>query len=65
VRDRVVLPEGPRTVSGSRSDPQDTVWVYCGSGYRSSIAASALDRPGRHLVLINDAYDAAADAGLE
>jgi len=41
------------------------VWVYCGSGYRSSIAASALDRPGRHLVLINDAYDAAADAGLE
>jgi len=45
--------------------PQDTVWVYCGSGYRSSIAASALDRPGRHLVLINDAYDAAADAGLE
>ncbi len=45
--------------------PQGTVWVYCGSGYRSSIAASALDRPGRHLVLINDAYDAAADAGLQ
>lgn len=40
------------------------VWVYCGSGYRASIAASILDRPGRDLVLINDSYDRAADAGL-
>ncbi|OLT01356.1 hypothetical protein BJF90_32395 [Pseudonocardia sp. CNS-004] len=34
--------------------PQGEVWVYCGSGYRASIAASVLDRPGRQVVLIND-----------
>jgi hydroxyacylglutathione hydrolase len=45
--------------------PGDEVWVYCGSGYRASIAASVLDRPGRQVVLINDAYDSARDAGLE
>jgi hydroxyacylglutathione hydrolase len=45
--------------------PQGEVWVYCGSGYRSSIAASMLDRPGRQVVLIDDAYDNAAAAGLE
>ena len=45
--------------------PQGEVWVYCGSGYRASIAASILDRPGRQVVLINDAYDAANAAGLE
>jgi rhodanese-related sulfurtransferase len=41
------------------------VWVYCGSGYRASIAASVLDRPGRQVVLVNDSYGAAAEAGLE
>lgn len=45
--------------------PQGEVWVYCGSGYRASIAASVLDRPGRQVVLINDSYDAANAAGLE
>lgn len=45
--------------------PQGEVWVYCGSGYRASIAASVLDRAGRQIVLINDSYDAAAAAGLE
>ena len=45
--------------------PQGEVWVYCGSGYRASIAASLLDRPGREVVLINDAYDSAKEAGLE
>jgi rhodanese-related sulfurtransferase len=39
--------------------------VYCGSGYRASIAASMLDQPGRQVVLINDSYDSAKDAGLE
>ena len=34
--------------------PDGEVWVYCGSGYRASIAASVLDRPGRQIVLIND-----------
>lgn len=46
--------------------PQGEVWVYCGSGYRASIAASVLDRPGRHVVLVNGSYDEAAKAiGLE
>lgn len=52
---------------GDRIDevPDGEVWVYCGSGYRSSIAASILDRPGRQVVLVNDLYDAAKKAGLE
>ncbi|MDQ4008836.1 MAG: MBL fold metallo-hydrolase, partial [Actinomycetota bacterium] len=52
---------------GDRIDevPEDEVWVYCGSGYRASIAASVLDRPGRQVVLINDSYDSARKAGLE
>ena len=41
------------------------MWVYCGSGYRASIAASILDRPGRQIVLINDDYDNAVAAGLQ
>ncbi|MDF3048882.1 MAG: putative Rhodanese-related sulfurtransferase [Pseudonocardia sp.] len=45
--------------------PDGEVWVYCGSGYRASIAASILDRLGRQVVLIDDAYDAARAAGLE
>jgi len=45
--------------------PEGEVWVYCGSGYRASIAASILDRPGRQIVLINDNYDNAGAVGLE
>ena len=45
--------------------PQGQVWVYCGSGYRASIAASVLDRPGRDVVLINDSYGSADEVGLE
>lgn len=48
--------------------PQGEVWVYCGSGYRASIAASILDRPGRpgrQMVLINDDYGNAVTAGLQ
>jgi len=41
------------------------VWVHCASGYRSSIAASVLDRPGRQVVLVDGAYDDARTAGLE
>jgi rhodanese-related sulfurtransferase len=43
--------------------PRGEVWVYCGSGYRASVAASILDRPGRQVVLINDDY--AVAAGLQ
>ncbi|MGW0230408.1 MBL fold metallo-hydrolase [Actinopolymorpha singaporensis] len=52
---------------GDRLDevPDGEVWVYCGSGYRASIAASVLDRPGRQVVLINDSYDSARKAGLD
>ena len=45
--------------------PTGEVWVYCGSGYRASIAASVLDTPGRDVVLINDSYGTAKEAGLE
>ncbi len=45
--------------------PQGEVWVYCGSGYRASIAASVLDRPGRSVVLVNDDYGSAGKAGIE
>jgi rhodanese-related sulfurtransferase len=45
--------------------PRGEVWVYCGSGYRASIAASVLDTPGRDVVLVNDSYEAAQQVGLE
>ncbi len=45
--------------------PEGEVWIYCGSGYRASVAASVLDKPGRQVVLINDDYEAATAAGLE
>lgn len=45
--------------------PEGEVWVYCGSGYRASIAASLLDGGARQVVLINDSYDAAGKHGLE
>lgn len=42
--------------------PDGQVYIYCGSGYRASFAASVLDRPGREVVLVNDAYAHAAAA---
>ncbi|MFD2093510.1 rhodanese-like domain-containing protein [Blastococcus deserti] len=36
--------------------PSGEVWVYCGSGYRASIAASMLARAGRRPVLVNGSY---------
>jgi glyoxylase-like metal-dependent hydrolase (beta-lactamase superfamily II)/rhodanese-related sulfurtransferase len=44
--------------------PDTTLWVHCASGFRASIGASLLDRAGRNVVLIDDAYDNAAEAGL-
>jgi glyoxylase-like metal-dependent hydrolase (beta-lactamase superfamily II)/rhodanese-related sulfurtransferase len=44
--------------------PAATVWVHCASGYRSSIAASFLDRAGHDVVLIDDEFENAANAGL-
>ena len=36
--------------------PAGDVWVYCGSGYRASIAASLLARAGRRPVLVDGGY---------
>ncbi|MCV2488556.1 rhodanese-like domain-containing protein [Geodermatophilus sp. YIM 151500] len=48
--------------------PAGEVWVYCGSGYRASIAASLLARAGRRPVLVDGGYGdpdtGAAAAGL-
>jgi glyoxylase-like metal-dependent hydrolase (beta-lactamase superfamily II)/rhodanese-related sulfurtransferase len=44
--------------------PPGQLWVHCASGYRASIAASLLDRAGRDVVLIDDSFDSAVDAGL-
>jgi hydroxyacylglutathione hydrolase len=37
--------------------PDGQVWVHCESGYRSSIAASLIDRAGRTIVLVDDEFD--------
>ena len=37
--------------------PQPEVWVYSGSGYRASIAASILARAGYHPILVDGPYD--------
>jgi rhodanese-related sulfurtransferase len=44
--------------------PTGEVWTYCGSGYRSSIAASIIDGPERTVVLIDDDYEDAGKFGL-
>ncbi|GGN88412.1 MBL fold metallo-hydrolase [Actinoplanes lobatus] len=44
--------------------PPGTVWVHCGSGYRAAAAGSLLQRAGRQVVHIDDAYADAANAGL-
>ena len=44
--------------------PQGELWVHCASGYRASIAASFLAASGRNVVLIDDEYEKARDAGL-
>lgn len=36
--------------------PDGEVWVYCGSGYRASIAASLMERAGRRPVLVDGGY---------
>ena len=40
------------------------VWVHCASGFRASIAASLVDRAGRHVVVIHDEWDSAAEHNL-
>ncbi|MGN6790878.1 MAG: MBL fold metallo-hydrolase [Streptosporangiaceae bacterium] len=40
------------------------IWVHCQSGYRASVAAGLLDAAGRDVVLIDDDFDSAEQAGL-
>jgi glyoxylase-like metal-dependent hydrolase (beta-lactamase superfamily II)/rhodanese-related sulfurtransferase len=44
--------------------PDGQVWVHCGSGYRAAVVAAVLDAHGRDVVLIDDAFAAAGDAGV-
>ncbi|MEW2294635.1 MBL fold metallo-hydrolase [Streptomyces sp. NPDC006743] len=44
--------------------PDGVVWVHCAGGTRAATAASLLDAAGRAVVAIDDAFDAAAEAGL-
>jgi hydroxyacylglutathione hydrolase len=44
--------------------PPGEVWVHCGIGYRSSIAASLLHRAGHEVVLVDDSWDAARRTGM-
>jgi glyoxylase-like metal-dependent hydrolase (beta-lactamase superfamily II)/rhodanese-related sulfurtransferase len=40
------------------------IWVHCHSGYRAAMAASMLAAEGRDVVIIDDAFSAAREAGL-
>lgn len=44
--------------------PPGVVWVHCAGGMRAAIAASLLDATGREVVAVDDAFDAAEQAGL-
>ncbi|MFF5056087.1 rhodanese-like domain-containing protein [Micromonospora sp. NPDC000663] len=44
--------------------PAGTVWVHCGSGYRAAAAASLLANTGRDVVLIDDMFGRAEQAGV-
>lgn len=44
--------------------PEGRLWVHCGSGYRSGVAASLLERAGKDPVHIDAMFDEASDAGL-
>jgi hydroxyacylglutathione hydrolase len=44
--------------------PAGRLWVHCGSGYRSAVAASLLERAGRDVVHIDANFRDAEKAGL-
>jgi glyoxylase-like metal-dependent hydrolase (beta-lactamase superfamily II) len=44
--------------------PDGEVWVHCGAGYRAAVAGSLLAARGRSVVVVDDEFDRAADAGL-
>ncbi|MEV4399702.1 MBL fold metallo-hydrolase [Nonomuraea sp. NPDC049607] len=57
----IPLPDLPHRLADV---PAGTVWTHCGSGYRAAAATSLLARAGHRVVHIDDAYAAAAEAGL-
>lgn len=44
--------------------PAGRLWVHCGSGYRSGVAASLLEGAGKDAVHVDGMFDEAADASL-
>ncbi|KLU10205.1 rhodanese-like domain-containing protein [Kocuria sp. SM24M-10] len=44
--------------------PAGRLWVHCGSGYRSGVAASLLERAGRDAVHIDAMFDEAERSGV-
>ncbi|MCI3928959.1 MBL fold metallo-hydrolase [Streptomyces sp. AN091965] len=44
--------------------PDGVVWVHCASGTRATIGASLLDAAGRDVVVVDDSFAAAEQAGL-
>lgn len=44
--------------------PPGEVWVHCAGGYRASVAASMLAAAGRSVVLVDDDFGRAGEAGL-
>lgn len=45
--------------------PDGEVWVHCASGYRAALAASMLDRAGRAVVAVDDAWEDARRQGVK
>ena len=59
------LPGSPVEPPGRRADlPPGEVWVHCGAGYRSVVAASMLAARGRRVVAVDDDFANAEAAGL-
>ena len=44
--------------------PPGEVWIYCRTGYRSTVAASILVAAGRQVISIDDEFGHAEAAGL-
>ncbi|MCX6466471.1 MAG: MBL fold metallo-hydrolase, partial [Pseudonocardiales bacterium] len=63
VRDAVHIPL-PELPDRLAEVPAGSVWVHCGSGYRATAAASLLARAGRTVVVVDDMFTDAADAGV-
>ena len=50
--------------AGAPGRPPIPVWVHCQRGYRACVAASLLAAAGHQVILVDEDYSRAADAGL-